>query len=573
MDTLLPMKTKTLLVAILLAFVFGSVMPRQAEASVTFSYFYENLQPYGEWLDVQDYGYCWQPVGMPKGWRPYTNGSWAYTNAGWTWISNEEFGSITYHYGRWINLEGIGWIWRPDYTWGPAWVSWRQSDDYIGWAPLPPEADFRPEVGLGIWVDRDYDVGPAAYTFCETRFLGEPLLRNYFVPRNRNSALIHSSLNITNITLIESPGQGRIVFNGGLDYRRISARSEHRIEMLELVRRTERDWGDHHRQELSRIAGNQLIINAPVVEAPLVRFAPPKELRVISAPKIDKGWLGVADAAERERIKQRYQEQTRGMTRTTAPATPVDVQQIQTMFNGIRAVQAQGQQVRTQAEEAQRLQQAQIHAAQTQAEQAKHMKEQAAEQQKKALEFQAHAQRDQQEQAQRLQQAQIQAAQAQAEQAKRVQMQAAEQQQKVLEVQAHALRDQQEQAQRLQQAQIQAAQAQAEQANRMKEQAAEQQKKALEVQAHALRDQQEQAQRLQQAQIQAAQAQAEQAKRVQMQAAEQQHKAMEAQARALRDQQEQAQRLQQAQIKAAQAQAEMARRAGQPTPTPDKKNQ
>src|SRR2546423_9736807 len=28
----------------------------------------------------------------------------------------------------------------PGDEWAPAWVSWRSSKDYVGWAPLPPEA-------------------------------------------------------------------------------------------------------------------------------------------------------------------------------------------------------------------------------------------------------------------------------------------------------------------------------------------------------------------------------------------------------------------------------------------------
>ena len=47
---------------------------------------------------------------------------------------------IVYHYGRWTKVEDEGWCWIPDYEWGPAWVSWRESDDYVGWAPLPPES-------------------------------------------------------------------------------------------------------------------------------------------------------------------------------------------------------------------------------------------------------------------------------------------------------------------------------------------------------------------------------------------------------------------------------------------------
>jgi len=329
------MKIKPLLLTFLLAVLFGAVIPRQAEARVSFSYFYDSLLPYGEWVDVENYGYCWQPSGVDADWRPYTDGYWSYTDAGWTWVSYEDFGAITYHYGRWIRLEDSGWVWQPGYEWGPAWVSWRQSDDYIGWAPLPPEATFDPESGIGVWVDRDYDIGPSSYSFCEYRHFGAPVIRNYILPWRRNKAIIHSTVNITNITVLSNDSGARVVFNGGLDYLSISGRSEQPIERLHLMRQGDGDWARKHRSEISHKVGNQLFINAPEVEAPQKRFAPPAAtvVRTIHAPKIDKGWNGVADPAERARIKQRFNDQTRGLTRTTAPAQPVDAVQVQTTIN------------------------------------------------------------------------------------------------------------------------------------------------------------------------------------------------------------------------------------------------
>ncbi len=63
----------------------------QTEAEITYQDFYDGLAPYGDWVYVDGYGYCWQP-GVEEGWRPYTNGGWIYTNAGWTWSSDEEMG-------------------------------------------------------------------------------------------------------------------------------------------------------------------------------------------------------------------------------------------------------------------------------------------------------------------------------------------------------------------------------------------------------------------------------------------------------------------------------------------------
>ena len=115
----------------------------QADPEVSLNFFYDNLADQGNWIDVADYGYCFQPnvAVNDSTWRPYADGYWAYTDAGWTWVSYEDFGWATYHYGRWTNLADYGWVWVPGYEWGPAWVSWRTGGDYVGWAPLPPQGD------------------------------------------------------------------------------------------------------------------------------------------------------------------------------------------------------------------------------------------------------------------------------------------------------------------------------------------------------------------------------------------------------------------------------------------------
>src|SRR4051812_41995983 len=53
--------------------------------------FYRKLEPYGAWRETADYGYVWQPeqAQRSRDWRPYTDGRWAYTDAGWTWVSEE----------------------------------------------------------------------------------------------------------------------------------------------------------------------------------------------------------------------------------------------------------------------------------------------------------------------------------------------------------------------------------------------------------------------------------------------------------------------------------------------------
>ncbi|HEY6070195.1 MAG TPA: DUF6600 domain-containing protein, partial [Chthoniobacterales bacterium] len=107
--------------------------PREREIRVGYSTFYNKLEPYGDWIETGDYGYVFHPREATSArWRPYVNGRWVYTDAGWAWISEEPFGWATYHYGRWTRLRGIGWVWVPGNQWAPAWVSWRKGNDYVG---------------------------------------------------------------------------------------------------------------------------------------------------------------------------------------------------------------------------------------------------------------------------------------------------------------------------------------------------------------------------------------------------------------------------------------------------------
>src|SRR5690349_21189041 len=102
---------KRILLALTMLIGLGAALP-VARADVSVNFFYDNLSG-GNWIDVADYGYCWQPeVAVSNAdWRPYADGYWAYTDEGWTWVSYEDFGWATYHYGRWAHLADEGWVW------------------------------------------------------------------------------------------------------------------------------------------------------------------------------------------------------------------------------------------------------------------------------------------------------------------------------------------------------------------------------------------------------------------------------------------------------------------------------
>src|SRR5262249_20418573 len=101
--------------------------------------FYDELEPYGDWVLVEPQGWVFRPRVNTVAWRPYQDGQWEPSYAfGWVWESNDPFGWITDHYGFWFYDKFQGWLWQPYGAWAPSWVAWVQVGDYVGWAPLPP---------------------------------------------------------------------------------------------------------------------------------------------------------------------------------------------------------------------------------------------------------------------------------------------------------------------------------------------------------------------------------------------------------------------------------------------------
>jgi len=109
--------------------------------SITYQTFYDELSPYGNWIDYPGYGHVWSP-NAESDFRPYaTNGYWVYSNEGWAWASGYSWGWAPFHYGRWMYDDAYGWLWVPGYDWSPAWVTWGSVDNYYAWAPLMPDVN------------------------------------------------------------------------------------------------------------------------------------------------------------------------------------------------------------------------------------------------------------------------------------------------------------------------------------------------------------------------------------------------------------------------------------------------
>lgn len=120
------------------------------DEEVSLQSFYDELAPYGTWIQDPQYGYVWRPDVDQEEFRPYyTNGRWVMTEYGNTWVSNYDWGWAPFHYGRWVYNRYNQWIWLPDTVWGPAWVSWRSGGGYYGWAPLGPSISIGINIGRG----------------------------------------------------------------------------------------------------------------------------------------------------------------------------------------------------------------------------------------------------------------------------------------------------------------------------------------------------------------------------------------------------------------------------------------
>ena len=168
--------------------------------------FYDELGPYGQWVQTPEYGNVWIPDVEP-GFQPYaTNGHWVVTEFGNTWVSDYAWGWAPFHYGRWYQDRYRGWAWVPGNDWGPAWVSWRSGGGYYGWAPLGP----------GINMDVNVNIPFNYWTFVPQIYITSPRLYSYCVPRPRvvniyqNTTIINNVYRVNNRSYAYGPRREEI---------------------------------------------------------------------------------------------------------------------------------------------------------------------------------------------------------------------------------------------------------------------------------------------------------------------------------------------------------------------------
>ncbi|HEY1251278.1 MAG TPA: DUF6600 domain-containing protein [Thermoanaerobaculia bacterium] len=122
----------------------------------------EDLDQYGSWSNIPNYGMVWAPTQVEAGWVPYRAGHWIWQDPwGWTWVSSEPWGWAPYHSGRWVTYSSR-WYWVPvapavRVAYAPALVAFVGAGPgfsasvtigggggYVGWFPLAPREPFVP---------------------------------------------------------------------------------------------------------------------------------------------------------------------------------------------------------------------------------------------------------------------------------------------------------------------------------------------------------------------------------------------------------------------------------------------
>jgi hypothetical protein len=137
-----------------------------------------DLDEYGTWRDVPEYGHVWVPTAVAPGWAPYHYGHWAWVDPwGWTWVDDAPWGFAPFHYGRWVAFGG-SWGWAP----GPYWVRPWYAPALVAWFGGP---------GFGV----GFGFG-GGFGWCPLGW-GEP-----FFPWYRTSAFYFRNVNISNTRIV-----------------------------------------------------------------------------------------------------------------------------------------------------------------------------------------------------------------------------------------------------------------------------------------------------------------------------------------------------------------------------------
>jgi hypothetical protein len=189
---------------------------------------YEDLDDYGGWRPVADYGTVWFPHATVVGWAPYRFGHWAWVSPwGWTWIDDAPWGFAPFHYGRWVFVGG-GWGWvpcpppvvavayvRPVYA--PALVAWVGGPHFaagvaigggvgvgvnVGWFPLGPREVFVPSYRVSRTYINNVNISNTT--------VNQTVINNYY-----NTTVVNKNVTVNNVRYVNQGVPGAVTATSG----------------------------------------------------------------------------------------------------------------------------------------------------------------------------------------------------------------------------------------------------------------------------------------------------------------------------------------------------------------------
>ena len=181
---------------------------------------YEDLDEYGGWRDVPEYGTVWFPRTTVAGWAPYRYGHWVYIQPwGYTWVDDEPWGFAPFHYGRWIAVGG-DWGWvpcrpravvgvayvRPVYA--PALVAWIGGPRFavgvavggassVGWFPLGPREVYVPSYRVSRTYVNNVNISNTT--------VNTTVVNNYY-----NTNVVNNNTTVTNVRYVNQRVPGAV---------------------------------------------------------------------------------------------------------------------------------------------------------------------------------------------------------------------------------------------------------------------------------------------------------------------------------------------------------------------------
>jgi hypothetical protein len=251
---------------------------------VNYDYFYKELSPHGEWVEInaKDLGleikhgttqkegntfydfaldvfavrnayaqteeqlfniFVWRPANEfvstmvnespEKQYTPYNNGQWVNTDQGWYFKANTPQEDLTSHYGRWNEDPNLGWVWLPGKVWSPAWVDWRETENEIAWAPLPPGSYI---VNDGVKIQSS--INDNRYTIVEKKHFIEPSVYKYRYQyvENKNKIMIKEMTKKDGIII-----KNKTIINKGPDVEVIEKKTNRKIDQVKIKKVGKKD--------------------------------------------------------------------------------------------------------------------------------------------------------------------------------------------------------------------------------------------------------------------------------------------------------------------------------------------